>query len=168
MKAAPIILALLLLSSFRPKVKSTFPENWKGNWNGQCTLVKNGKNLLFTMKLHIKPELKDSIYQFHIQYDQQPVREYKLIKGRTPDEWLTDEQNSIVLKGYFHNGHLVEFFQVDSTLIRSDFHRHKNKMEVLMESYHLRDIKKTGLSLTENTFFTFPLLSRQYGTLTLK
>lgn len=157
-----------VLLSFTPpgKGKQDFPHSWQGEWTGNCYLL-NGPDTLsrFSMAVSIRQFLKDSLYDFHIRYASQDVRPYRLVKGPKPGQWITDEMNSILLPGYYHDDHYIEFFQVNSTLLRSDFELAEKKLKVRIESWNVNKRKKTGDSIPDQQIWNYPTESVQFGVL---
>lgn len=146
-----------------------FPHSWQGEWQGKCYLLNSTDTLSrFDMAVNIRPVVKDSLYDFQIRYAGQDVRPYRLVKGPKPAQWITDEMNSILLPGYYHDGHYIEFFQVNSTLLRSDFEKAGKKLKVRIESWNLKNRQVTGDSISGQQIWNFPPESVQFGILTPK
>lgn len=171
MKWVLITVAVSGLASFTgPKpVKPAFPQTWSGEWSGPCFILQGADTLMkFNMNVFIKALVKDSLYDFHIQYADQEVRPYRLVRGSQPGSWITDEMNSILLPGYYHDGHYIEFFQVDNTLLRSDFELSGKVLKVRIESWKTDKRVLTGDSITGNTIWNYPPGSVQFGLLKRK
>lgn len=146
-----------------------FPQGWAGNWHGQLRVldIASGKQLyLLPMKLSVSSVLGDSVYSFIMQYDTAAPRNYKLmLEDRATNRWITDEQNSILLKGYYFDGHYVDLFQVNQSLLRTDFELRNGQLIVRMETWREDRKELTGTEIPDITVFTYPPGNLQYGVL---
>jgi hypothetical protein len=119
------------------------------------------------MNLTIAPIYKDSVYTFTMQYDTQQPRKYILrVQNRKAGLWITDEQNSILLPGYFQGGHYVDLFQVNSQLLRSDYELVGNVLIIRIDSWNLNAKEITGDDIPSTKIWNFPPGSIQFGVLT--
>jgi hypothetical protein len=146
-----------------------FPQGWVGNWQGQVWVrdIATGRQLyLLPMKLTVAPLRGDSVYSFVMQYDTSAPRNYQLVlQDRATNRWITDEQNSIFLKGYFFDGHYVDLFQVNQSLLRTDFELRNGQLIVRMETWREDRKELTGTEIPDITVYTYPPGTLQYGIL---
>jgi hypothetical protein len=117
---------LPLLFFFLAKVsfaQLAFPATWAGHWSGTLEIFNaTGKVQELPMELLIgKQDTVPEVYDFIIIYGEDKVlgkRPYQLItvdaaKGR----YLLDEKNSIKMEAYYINGKLIQWFEVEGTLL---------------------------------------------------
>ncbi|MCF8247612.1 MAG: hypothetical protein K9J37_14845 [Saprospiraceae bacterium] len=103
--------------------QSNFPAAWSGNWSGKLEIFNaTGKLQELPMELQIwEQDTVPETYSFIIIYGEDKVagkRDYQLItmdsaKGR----YLMDEKNSIKMEAYYLNGKLVQWFEVEGTML---------------------------------------------------
>ena len=103
--------------------QSSFPNSWVGDWSGQLEIFNaTGKLQELPMELHI--HLLDTVpnaYTFQIVYGEDKItgnRPYELITlDAAKGLYLMDEKNSIKMEAYYLNGKLVQWFEVEGTLL---------------------------------------------------
>jgi hypothetical protein len=103
--------------------QTSFPSTWVGDWSGKLEIFNvTGKLQELPMELHIHPlDTVPEAFTFAIVYGEDKVaglRAYELVtvdaaKGR----YLMDEKNSIKMEAYYVNGKLVQWFEVEGTLL---------------------------------------------------
>ena len=162
------VLALGAAGVLQAKPKpANFPQNWVGSWQGQVWVrdIATGRQLyLLPMKLTVAPLRGDSLYSFIMQYDTSAPRNYQLVlEDQATNRWITDEQNSIFLKGYFFDGHYVDLFQVNQSLLRTDFELRNGQLIVRMETWREDRKELTGTEIPDITVYTYPPGTLQYG-----
>ncbi len=117
---------LLLLCFFSTNLlmgQAAFPASWVGDWSGQLEIfTATGKVQEIPMELHIHPlDTVPAAHTFQIVYGEDKVtgnRPYELVTvdaGR--GLYLMDEKNSIKMEAYYINGKLVQWFEVEGTLL---------------------------------------------------
>jgi hypothetical protein len=167
-----LVLGLALIGATFLQAKPNppaFPQGWCGSWKGQVWVkdIATGRQLyLLPMKLDIAPLQGDSIFSFVMQYDTSAPRNYQLVlEDRATNRWVTDERNSIYLKGYFFDGHYVDLFQVNKSLLRTDFELRNGQLIVRMETWREDGKVITGEEIPNITVYTYPPGTLQYGVL---
>lgn len=170
MRSCWLLLAFTAAGALSAKPKPpVFPQGWSGEWKGEVWVrdIATGRQLyLLPMKLSISSVLGDSVYRFVMQYDTAAPRNYQLVlEDRATNRWITDEQNSIYLKGYFFDGHYVDLFQVNKSLLRTDFELRNGQLIVRMETWREDRKQLTGTEIPDITVYTYPPGTLQYGIL---
>ncbi len=171
MRAISLCLALGFASFLTAKpILPAFPQGWTGSWKGHVwvkDIATTGRQLyLLPMRLEISALQGDSIYSFVMQYDTSAPRNYQLVlEDRSTNRWVTDERNSIYLKGHYFDGHYVNLFQVNKSLLRTDFELRNGQLIVRMETWREDAKVKTGEEIPNISVFTFPPGTLQYGVL---
>ncbi len=118
-----ILFLSLFFSASLVSSQTSFPAAWSGNWSGTLEIHNaTGKLQELPMELQIwEQDTVPQTYSFIIIYGEDKVagkRDYQLItldaaKGR----YLMDEKNSIKMEAYYLNGKLVQWFEVEGTLL---------------------------------------------------
>jgi len=170
MRVCLLVLALCAAGVLSAKPKPLpFPQGWAGEWQGKVWVrdMATGRQLyLLPMKLSVASLHGDSVYSFVMQYDTSPPRNYRLVvEDRATNRWITDEQNSIFLKGYYFDGHYVDLFQVNQSLLRTDFELRNGELVVRMETWQEDRKQLTGTEIPDITVYTYPPGTLQYGVL---
>jgi hypothetical protein len=164
-----LFILLVVTATLRAQTDSlpAFPQDFTGKWAGTLE-VFNAKGMAQSvpMELHILP-ITDSTYTYTIIYGEDKVagkRDYLIRRGPDgPHHWICDEQNTILLDGYFlgnvyqsvftvmgnylisnleHRGdHLIYSIQVGSeTAIRASGNPRHEKEEIP----EVKSFKSTG------------------------
>ncbi|MEL7162839.1 MAG: hypothetical protein AAFN92_18925 [Bacteroidota bacterium] len=100
------LLCLLSLSlGARQDTLPSFPQDFVGNWAGELEIFgPDGKRQGVPMELLIQP-LADTAYTYTIIYGEDREagkRDYLIVRGPDgPHHWICDEQNTILLDGYY-------------------------------------------------------------------
>ncbi len=103
--------------------QSSFPATWVGEWKGTLEIFNaTGKLQELPMELHIwGQDTLPETYSFIIIYGEDKVagkRDYQLITvDAARGLYLMDEKNSIKMEAYFLNGKLVQWFEVEGTML---------------------------------------------------
>lgn len=103
--------------------QTAFPASWVGDWRGQLEIFTvTGKVQEIPMELHIHPlEAVPGGYTFSIIYGEDKVAGLRAYELHTVDAakglYLMDEKNSIKMEAYYLNGKLVQWFEVEGTLL---------------------------------------------------
>ncbi|MCC6725944.1 MAG: hypothetical protein IT258_15655 [Saprospiraceae bacterium] len=118
-----IFYLLSFFSAFTAFSQKEFPASWVGNWSGKLEIYTGtGKVQELPMELHIQP--KDTLpitYTYEIVYGEDKVtgaRPYELVVvDATKGLFMIDEKNSIKMEAYYLNGKLIQWFEVEGTLL---------------------------------------------------
>lgn len=119
-----IKLLLLFTWAFDAAGQAGFPADWQGHWQGRLEIFNaSGKVQEIPMELHLLPMDTSANYTFTIIYGEDKEagkRPYELVvldagKGR----YLIDEKNTIKMEAYLVGGKLVQWFEVEGSLLYS-------------------------------------------------
>jgi hypothetical protein len=120
----PILFFVLLFSTkLLIGQQMAFPASWAGDWKGQLEIfTATGKVQELPMELHIHPlDTVPEAYTFQIVYGEDKVtgnRPYELVTvDAAKGLYLMDEKNSIKMEAYYVNGKLIQWFEVEGTLL---------------------------------------------------
>lgn len=107
----------------------SFPADWVGDWAGTLNIWRPGVDTaqLFPMELHIKPTGDSSRWTWVIVYgagEQRDSREYELV-ATDPEkgQYVIDEKNGILLRGYQVKNGFYGIFSVQGSLIQDVYRR---------------------------------------------
>ena len=119
-----VLLPLLFFFSASVSFAQTaFPASWVGDWLGNLEIfTATGKVQEISMELHIHPlDTLPGAFSFQIVYGEDKVtgnRPYELVTvDAAKGLYLMDEKNSIKMEAYYLNGKLIQWFEVDGTLL---------------------------------------------------
>ncbi len=105
--------------------QTAFPAAWSGDWAGTLEIFNaTGKLQELPMELHIHAlDTVPAAYTFQIVYGEDKVtgaRPYELVTvDAAKGLYLMDEKNSIKMEAYYINGKLIQWFEVEGTLLYS-------------------------------------------------
>ncbi len=100
-----------------------FPAAWVGHWSGTLEIfTATGKVQELPMELHIQPlDTMPITYTYEIRYGRDKVtgaRPYELVVvDAAKGLFLIDEKNGIKMEAYYLNGKLIQWFEVEGTLL---------------------------------------------------
>ncbi|MBI1227985.1 MAG: hypothetical protein GC192_22325 [Bacteroidetes bacterium] len=103
--------------------QSGFPATWAGDWKGTLEIFNaTGKLQELPMELHIYPlDTFPTAHSFQIIYGEDKItglRAYELVTLDTARGlYLMDEKNSIKMEAYYLNGKLVQWFEVEGSML---------------------------------------------------
>lgn len=103
--------------------QASFPATWVGNWKGTLEIFNaTGRLQELSMELNIHPlDTPPGSYTFEIVYGEDRVtgaRPYELLTlDAAKGLYLMDEKNSIKMEAYYLNGKLIQWFEVEGTLL---------------------------------------------------
>jgi hypothetical protein len=103
--------------------QAEFPASWVGHWSGTLEIfTATGKVQELPMELHIHPlDTMPITYTYEIVYGEDKVtgaRPYELVVvDAAKGLFLMDEKNSIKMEAYYLNGKLIQWFEVEGTLL---------------------------------------------------
>lgn len=118
-----ILFVLLFFSTGLLLGQASFPATWAGNWKGTLEIFNaTGKLQELPMELNIHPlDSLPGAYSYEIVYGEDRVTGSRPYELRTVDAakglYLIDEKNSIKMEAYYLNGKLVQWFEVEGTLL---------------------------------------------------
>lgn len=100
-----LLLSLPLFLTAQTDTLPAFPEDFRGEWAGELRIYNaRGLAMGLPMVLSILP-VNDSTWTYTLHYDPEgrnDRREYFIKRGPDgPHHWICDEENSILLDGYY-------------------------------------------------------------------
>jgi hypothetical protein len=116
----------------------TFPKDFIGNWTGSLTWHPAGKEMqTVNMRLNIQPETVKSVYSWQLIYgdaakDNRPY----LLKpvDTTVGHWEIDENDGILLDGYWLGNRFISTFSVQGNTITAVYWLAGKEMHIEMIS----------------------------------
>ncbi len=126
----------------------TFPQDFVGKWGGQLEIFRpEGVVQSVPMELHILP-LSDTSYTYTIIYGEDKVagkRDYVIVQGpEGPHHWICDEQNSILLDGYYLGRTYQSVFTVMGNYLISNLEHRDDQLIYSIQSGKEAAIRTTG------------------------
>jgi len=125
-----------------------FPEDFKGKWAGTLEIF-NGRGLAQTvpMELHILP-VNDTTFTYTIIYGEDKEagkRDYLIVRGPDgPHHWVCDEQNTILLDGYYLGNVYQSVFTVMGNYLISNLEHRGDHLLYAIQSGKETAIRTTG------------------------
>ncbi len=125
-----LLILLVITTALSAQTDSipAFPQGFTGTWGGTLEIFNpKGMAQSVPMELHILP-ITDSTYTYSIIYGEDKVagkRDYLIKRGPDgPHHWICDEQNTILLDGYYlGNVYQSVFTVMGSYLVSNLEHR---------------------------------------------
>ena len=119
----PLFLTAVFLSAQTDKMP-VFPQDFSGKWGGTLEIfTPKGIAQKVPMELHILP-INDTTYTYTIIYGEDKEagkRDYLITRGPDgPHHWVCDEQNTILLDGYYLGNVYQSVFTVMGTYLISN------------------------------------------------
>jgi hypothetical protein len=122
-----LLLCLSLLSTLVTAQDEAFPATWEGEWRGDLVVYQHGNEVQrIPMSLTILPLGSNGHYTWAIQYgrDESNLRPYRLIPADPEKgQFAIDEQNGIVLDGFFQRDTYFSLFSVSGSLLQTRVQR---------------------------------------------
>lgn len=150
-----LIIFLLLFSGFlfAQNEEPTFPDDFVGDWAGELEIFNaEGKRMSVPMELLIQP-INDTSYTYTIIYGEDKVagkRDYIIVRGADgPHHWVCDEQNSILLDGYYLANVYQSVFTVGGTYLTSDVEHRGDHLLYSIRSGKEVPVRTTGDTMHE-------------------
>ena len=145
-----LLFVIFLGISISVSSQSSFPESWKGNYDGNLEIYAvDSIAMNLRMKLDIIQTEKDSIFKWVITYDfkgKEDIRSYELkVIDKQKGLYQIDEKNSIVIDAYYKNGIFTSFFSVNKVFIIATYTMNKEKAIIFeIISAKTKEISTTG------------------------
>jgi hypothetical protein len=148
----------------------SFPSDFTGNWKGTLQWYPTQKPVQqVAMQLNIQPSTIAGCYDWQLTYgdkgqDQRPylLKPVDAASGR----WVVDENNGILLDGYWRGNRFVCAFSVQGSMITSVYWLEQDALQVEMITHRTEAVRESGGG-DPNTpaVKAFPLLGYQRATL---
>ena len=145
-----IFLFLLLSVTLRAQIDTlpAFPEDFTGKWSGTLEVFSPaGLAQSVPMELHILP-VNDTTYTYAIIYGEDKTagkRDYLIRRGPSgPHHWICDEQNTILLDGYYVGGVYQSVFTVAGNYLISNLEHHGDHLLYSIQVGKESAVRTTG------------------------
>lgn len=147
-----LISLILLLYCVRISAQTdslpAFPADFQGKWGGQLEIFgPAGVLQTVPMELHILP-VSDTSYTYTIIYGEDKVagkRDYLIVRGPDgPHHWICDEQNTILLDGYYLGNVYQSVFTVMGSYLISNLEHRGDHLLYAIHSGRETPIRTTG------------------------
>jgi len=143
-----LLLSLSLLSTLVIAQDEAFPASWEGEWRGDLLVFQYGKEVQrIPMSLTILPLGSDGQYTWAIQYgrDESGLRPYRLLPiDPEKGAYAIDEQNGIVLDGFFQRDTYYSLFSVSGSLLQTRVQRTQDTLLYEITAGPLKALNTTG------------------------
>ncbi|TXF91659.1 hypothetical protein FUA23_00305 [Neolewinella aurantiaca] len=132
----------------QPEALPAFPDDFTGKWGGTLEIY-NAKGFAQSvpMELHILP-VNDSTYTYTIIYGKDKEagkRDYLITRGPDgPHHWVCDEQNTILLDGYYLGNVYQSVFTVMGTYLVSNVEHRGDHLLYSIQSGSEKAVRTTG------------------------
>lgn len=125
-----------------------FPADFVGKWAGELQIFgPAGVVQALPMELHILP-VSDTSYTYTIIYGEDKVagkRDYLIVLGPDgPHHWICDEQNSILLDGYYLGNVYQSVFTVMGSYLISNLEHRGDHLIYAIHSGRENPVRTTG------------------------
>ena len=130
-----------------------FPAGFVGQWGGELEVFNvEGKSMSVEMELRILP-LGDGSYTYTIIYGEDKVagkRDYLIRQGADgPHHWVCDEQNTILLDGYYLGNTYQSVFTVAGNYLTSDLEHRGDYLVYQIQKGSEEAVRVTGAATHE-------------------
>jgi hypothetical protein len=152
------MLALLAIGVLAAPVAAQEPFDagaWRGTWRGTLTNLParpNAPTVEVTRDIGAFPTADSSCAALRTTYREggmvRGVKDYRLCRGRGPDDWYVDEGGGLTLAARWLGDVLVSTFKYDSLLLISTLRRRGNVLEEEIFTADDRPAQQGPLSLT--------------------
>lgn len=153
-----ILLSLGIISCTTPMKKvdeeisnpeeAIFPDSWSGVYHGELLLYKNGiitDTNTMTLKIY---RIDIESMAFHIHYGKDSfTKEYSIKPGKAVNQWILDEDNSILLDHYFQEDELSCTFSVNESLLHATYRKEGDSIISTIRTFPMQYVRKTGDSV---------------------
>ena len=141
-------LFLPLLSFAQDTTLPIFPADFVGDWSGELEIFNaEGKRMSVPMELLIQP-INDTSYTYTIIYGEDKVagkRDYIIVRGADgPHHWVCDEQNTILLDGYYLGNVYQSVFTVGGSYLTADLEHRGDHLYYSIRSGSEEAVRTTG------------------------
>ena len=148
----------------------SFPKDFIGNWKGSLNWYPAGKEMqTVNMQLNIQPEAEPSQYSWQLIYGDSTKdnRPYHLKPvDSASGHWVVDENNGILLDGYWIGNRYIDIFSVMGNTITSIHWLEGNAMHIEMISTKTTAARESGKGTEEiPAVQSFPVRSYQKAVL---
>ena len=155
------IYALLILTSlflsctqeakeevFENPEENNFPDSWTGKYEGELLVTTHGETTdTSTMMLQMyRLDMNRTAFQIKYKSDSS-VRDYELAPGKTPNHFVLDEKNSILIDYYYQNNELTSRFSVDDNMIDINLRKQGDSITATTRVIPLNFNRETGDSV---------------------
>lgn len=150
-----LVLLTSLFSLAAASQSNSFPQSWEGNWKGELSWYKTGKNdpQQVKMELRIHPADSSTTWTWQIIYgtETEDNRPYQLIaKDSTKTHWLIDERNGIVLDQFWVGNKFCGAFTVMGNTIINNYWLENDNLMVEFFNIGKQPIATTGKGTEES------------------
>ncbi len=143
-----LLLCLSLVPTSIFAQDDSFPASWEGVWQGDLQVFKYGNEVQrIPMSLTILPLGTDGQYTWAIQYgkDESGLRPYRLIPADPEKgQFAIDEQNGIVLDGFFQRDTYYSLFSVSGSLLQTRVQRDEDTLHYEITAGPMEALNTTG------------------------
>jgi hypothetical protein len=143
-----------------------FPADWRGRWVGHLDQRTKGGSTQVGLVLTIEPIAGSREWIWRLEYEGQPVRDYRLIPSEEgADRWRIDERNGIVIDGFLVDGALVCRFSVAKVEVQIEYRLGPDGVAIAIETFGLEPTRMTPTDDGRFEVVSFPLVAYERGTL---
>jgi hypothetical protein len=133
MKKILIIVFLIIANISFPQEHHKFVENdWIGIWKGNLNILYPSKIQEVPMQIEISKTDTHGKYKWFSKYGEGSSsisKEYfMIVKDENKGNWVIDEGNSIILDMYFTNNCFYSLFEVQNTILNSNYRLEGGKL----------------------------------------
>jgi len=143
-----LLLCLSLWTTCLLSQNESFPASWEGEWQGDLHVFQYGNEVQHvSMSLTILPLGTNGQYTWAIQYgkDESGLRPYRLIPtDPAKGQFAIDEQNGIVLDGFFQRDTYYSLFSVSGSLLQTRVQRNEDTLIYEITAGPMEALNTTG------------------------
>ena len=143
-----------------------FPEDWRGRWVGHLDQRTKGGSTRVGLALTIEPIEGSREWIWRLEYEGQPVRDYRLIPSEEgADRWRIDERNGIVIDMFLVDGALVCRFSVAKVEVQMEYRLGPDGVAIAIETFGREPRSTTPTEDGRFEVASFPLVGYERGVL---
>jgi hypothetical protein len=143
-----------------------FPEDWRGRWVGHLDQHTKGGSTRVGLALTIEPIADSREWIWRLEYEGQPVRDYRLIPSQDgADRWRIDERNGIVIDAFLVDGALLCRFSVAKVEVQIEYRLGPDGVAIAIATFGREPMRTTPTDDGRFEVASFPLVAYERGTL---
>ena len=121
---------------------------WVGDWSGGCTITSaSSAPSKLTMNLSVTP-ISDTIYQWAIQYEGEPARNYELIQQEGASKhWVLDEKNGILIDRFINASftRMSSLYTINGRVFSWSESLENNQIVIVADSWLIQNPRESGI-----------------------
>jgi len=126
-------------------IDKRFPEDFLGIYKGDLKITSSNGEQQIPMEFHLLQTDTVDLFKYSIFYgEERSPRIYNLQRTHSPNLFLVDENNGIILESAYANQTLYSTYEVADNLLNSTEIFYEGRMEFMIALSRIQDTSITG------------------------